>query len=310
VGLLRDIQDGATEDSVSLSTLLRKVKLLANRLGVREIAQWAEHELSGYDNIEELPPYRGPFEATVLGHAFGPFGRELDNVPIPTAALAPKYRKSHLFETFFMQGVAELESLAATKQTLRGPWPADTVAAMPMLTQGGLVHFDPSLRWVEVWRDIPYPIIVGVLDAIRNRLLDFSMQVAEEEPSAEREQRLTNPGVERVAQTFHTIIYAGATNVAIGSQNVTQTQEFPAPYDTDGLMKYLRQLGLGEKMIDELQDALRKDAAEGHDAHSSKGPGRRVLSWLKEVSVAGTSKVGAPVATALITQVLLHHFGL
>ena len=83
MSLLREIQDGATEDSVSLGSLLRKTKLLATRIGVKEIGAWAEHELSGYGNTEELPPYRGPFEAVVLGNAIGPFGSRLKNFPIP-----------------------------------------------------------------------------------------------------------------------------------------------------------------------------------------------------------------------------------
>ncbi len=47
MGLLREIQDGATEDSVSLGSLLRKTKLLAVRIGVKEIGVWAERELAG-----------------------------------------------------------------------------------------------------------------------------------------------------------------------------------------------------------------------------------------------------------------------
>jgi hypothetical protein len=37
MSLLREIQDGATEDSVSLGSLLRKTKLLAAPIGVKEI---------------------------------------------------------------------------------------------------------------------------------------------------------------------------------------------------------------------------------------------------------------------------------
>src|SRR5438874_5028308 len=83
MSLIREIQDGATEDSVSLGPLLRKTKLLAARIGVKEIGVWAERELSGYGGTEELPPYRGPFEAVVLGNAMGSYGRRLENFLIP-----------------------------------------------------------------------------------------------------------------------------------------------------------------------------------------------------------------------------------
>ncbi len=314
MSLLREIQNGAAEDSVSLGSLLRKVKLLAGRIGVKEIGLWADRELSGYDGIDTLPPYRGPFNARVLGDAMGPYGSGLRNFPIPPLALSEEYRDGFLFKLYFLQGVAELESLAAAKETLRSPWSSDTVMGFPILTEGGIVKIDPTMAWVQIWKEVPYPTIVGVLDAIRNRILDFTMQIGEKEPSAEREQRITDPErVERAANIFNTIVYANSANVALGNRDVTQTQELPTPFDTNSLMDYLRKLGLDEEMIDGLQDALDEDAKEGEeavDSSGSKGPGRKVLSWLKDVSTVATTKVGTPVATTLITQALLHHFGL
>jgi AbiTii len=226
MSLLHDIQNGATEDSVSLGSLLRKTKLLAARIGVKEISEWAERELSGYDDNEELPPYRGPFEATVLGDAVGIYGRELRNFPIPPMALSERVRDGFLFKLYFMQGVTELESLAASKETLRAPWPSDAVAAFPILAEGGTVKIDSTMTWIEIWKPIPYPTIIGVLDAIRTRLLDFTMQLGEEEPSVEREQRITDPErVERAANVFHTTVYANSANVALGNRDVTQTQQ-------------------------------------------------------------------------------------
>lgn len=308
MSLLRDIQDGAVDDSVSLSTLLRKALLLGSRIGVKEISQWAKRELDGYDTIKNLPAYRGPFEAMVLGHAYG-YGGELQHAQLPKTAFNEEWRDSHLFKISFMQGVAALESYAAARQTLHIPWEPDIVAAIPILTEGGLTKLDSSWQWVEVERSISYPVVVGVLGDIRTRLLELSAQIAEDEPAAESEKRLAGPDAERVTQTFYNTIYSGATNVAIGSQHVTQTQTLPAPHDVDGLMKYLHQQGVDEEKLDELRVALREDAGDGHDAHSSKGPGQRVRAWLGEVALTST-KVGVPVATQLITQAILHHFGL
>lgn len=310
MSLLHDIQNGATEDSMSLGSLLRKTKLLATCIGVKEIGEWAERELSGYNNNDELPPYRGPFNATVLGNAMGAYGRQLRNFPIPPMALSERVRDGFLFKLSFTQGVTELESLAAAKETLRDPWPSDAVAAFSILAEGGTVKIDPSMAFVEIWKPIPYPVVVGVLDAIRTRLLDFTMQLEEEEPLAERGQRLPDP--KHAANILYTVVYADTANVAVGNRDVTQTQtqELPAPFDTDSLMDYLRKLGLDDELIDDLQDALDEDAEEDGEGDKPKGPGRRVLTWLKNVSTAATTQVGTPVATALITQVLLRHFGL
>jgi hypothetical protein len=313
MSLLREIQDGATEDTVSLGSLLRKTKLLAARIGVKEIGEWAERELSGYNNNNELPPYRGPFEATVLGNAIDPYRGFLQNFPIPPIALSENVRNGFLFKLHFTQGVTELESLAAVKETLRDPWPSDAVAAFSILTEGGIAKIDPSMAFVEIWKPIPYPVIVGVLDAIRTRLLDLTMQLGEEEPLAERGQRLPDPN--HAANILYTVVYADTANVAVGNRDVTQTQtqQLPAPFDTVSLLDYLRKLGLDDEVIDNLQNALEEDAEEEgecDDSSERKGPGRRTLMWLKNVLTATTTKVGTPVATTLITQALLHHFGI
>ena len=139
MSLLRDIQDGATEDSVSLATLLRKLKLLASRLGVKEIAEWANRELQGYSDGENLPPYRGPFEARVIGDIAGPFGSGYKNLPFPKNALPETFHEGNLFKLYFTQGVAELEALTAI-DNLRSPWPADVVAALPVLAEGSIMQ--------------------------------------------------------------------------------------------------------------------------------------------------------------------------
>ena len=133
------------------------------------------------------------------------------------------------------------------------------------------------------------------------------MLLQEEEPAAEKEKRLAGPDAERVTQSFYTTIYGGAANVAMGSQNVTQIQALPAPYDTAGLINYLRQQGVNDKMLDELQDALRMDAKEDH---SSESPGKRVWGWLKKYSTASVTGVGVPVAIDVIKQAILSHFGI
>ena len=171
-----------------------------------------------------------------------------------------------------------------------------------------MAKIDSSMTFVEIWKEIPYPTVIGVLDAIRTRLLDLSMQIGEEEPAAEREQRLDHP--ERAAKIFYATVYAQSANVAVGNRDVNQAQELPAAFGADGLMRYLREIGLDDETIDDLQDALDEDAEEASDGDGPGGPGRKVLTWLKNVSAAGTNKVGVPVATSLITQALLHHFGL
>ncbi len=50
MSLLREIQNAAVDETVSLAVLLRKCKILAARLGNIEFKTWVDKELNGYDN--------------------------------------------------------------------------------------------------------------------------------------------------------------------------------------------------------------------------------------------------------------------
>jgi hypothetical protein len=121
MSLLHEIQTGATDDTTSLSSLLRKMKLLAARLQVKDIADWANKELSGGYSGADLPEYRGPFAAIVLADVFGAFGSGLKNYPVPPLAFPEDLRSGQLFQLRFLQSVAELEELVSQDQELQEP---------------------------------------------------------------------------------------------------------------------------------------------------------------------------------------------
>jgi hypothetical protein len=56
VAIIEQIQRDAVDDQVRISTLLRKVKLAAAKLGLGTIEDWVESELNGYDG--RVPDYR------------------------------------------------------------------------------------------------------------------------------------------------------------------------------------------------------------------------------------------------------------
>ena len=309
MSLLRDIQEGATGETVSPSVLLRQVKVLASRLSVPAISAWAESELSGYESIEGLPSYRGPFQARVLADLSGPFGSGVKNFAVPPMAVGEEYREGNLFKITFFQGVAELQSLIGSGGDLKEPWSADTVAGIRFLLEGGNVTIDPDMHFVAVWKIVTRPMLVGVLDAVRNRLLDFALRLGTEDPSAEADVRAAHP--DRVAQIFQTTVYAGAANLALGNRDVNQTIQLPRPGDEVGLLRYLHDIGMDPAEVDQLRVALAADAAESERTTPPKGsPGRRVLTWLKDTSAASAGKVGSGVAVSLATQAILHYFGI
>lgn len=127
--MLSSVIDAATSDDVAVSTLLRRVKVVATRLGTSELDDWVNLELGGYSTDAELPAYRGPFGAEVIGHFVGPFSSEVQ-LPVPSRAVLPHLPVGArgMFEVRLLQPIAELEELANLDKQLQSPWPADVVA--------------------------------------------------------------------------------------------------------------------------------------------------------------------------------------
>ena len=56
---IRQIRDDILNPDIKLADILRKAKVLAYRLDLPELKQWADYELDGYaDSDVELPYYR------------------------------------------------------------------------------------------------------------------------------------------------------------------------------------------------------------------------------------------------------------
>ena len=109
MSLLREIQDAAIDSNTELAVLLRKCKVLAARLGNPEFKKWVENELSGYDEIDDLPDYR-ILTVNSKGHFSGPFQSGLRNADIPLMCIEEDFRQ-HLVHSYLSQGVASMESL-------------------------------------------------------------------------------------------------------------------------------------------------------------------------------------------------------
>ena len=128
--LVREIRDGVVDPTISLSTVLRKAKILSVSLGNQEFRKWVDYELNGYSGDVELPSYR-KLNIPVLGNFSGTFGRSVTGYLLPVAFMPDTFKKMAK-EVMFGNPIKEIEpSLAATgKEGLRFPWPTEAVILM------------------------------------------------------------------------------------------------------------------------------------------------------------------------------------
>ena len=305
------LADDAAEDSVPTSVLLRRLEVLAVRANISELENWVDHEINGWPTSKDIPEYRGPFDAIVLAHISGPMGAGYENYPLPPEAFGAKAAEGALFKLVFRQSMTELESLiAGGEQMWQERWPADTVLLANQLIQaGGFPKINRTFVINQAYKVIPIPAIVGVVDAVRSRVMKLALDLeklspADPTPLNQQEHR-------QAVQIINTRIYGGTHNIAIASSHFDQYLNLVVPGDKDSLVAALTQLGIPQSEIDSLDQALLADGSTTPPAGSE--PRQHVKDWCWRLMSDGggrfASNVAGQVTAALAVQAVLHFFG-
>jgi len=304
MSLLRDIQNAALDSKVHLPDLLRKCKVLAARLGNQDFKSWVDAELNGYGERDPLPSYRS-FRVESQGNFAGPFGSGLNHAPIPLSCLPERFRDMllthHSREP--ISALSDLVSKSDSSPSFRVPWPADLVAYV------GQDIYD-NMNCLSAWQVIPRGAIVGILDTVRTRVLNFVLEIESEAPDAGE----AAPGVqplpqERVNQVFHTEIYGNVGNVAAGGAGLSQWNVGTVTQgDFNSLRAYLANLGVDTNDLGDLEKATKSDQQS-----PSRGMGEHTSKWLGKIigkASSGALEVGTSVASTLLTRALAQYLGI
>ena len=299
--LLREIRDSVTNSTVEISTVLRKAKVLAVTLENQEFKDWVSHELGGYPDKVTIPEYR-EIASPLLGNFVGPF-HKVSGYLLPVSQM-PDFMRESALSFPFPNPIKEIESMALTGgDDLRHPWPTEAVIVL-----GSTIRLAGNYSLVEVYQPISRAQLEKIIDAVRNRLLDFLLALQEIDPQTlESEDALRELPKETVNQVFHLSVYGSHNILAAGtgfSQMVTQA----IPQNDEGaLLQHLRQAGLSEMDLEDLKSALKKDGAR------PKGDfGNRVKAWMGKVvvkAIDGSWKVAAAAAPEVLTKALSAYYG-
>jgi AbiTii len=184
VSKLSEIIDAATEETASIPSLLRKLKVVASRLETALLLDWVDNELTGYTDPDVLPPqYRGPFPTEVVAQWAGPGGSHA-TMPLPSIALPEPMRKAP-YELVFRQSVSELEKLAESDDLLMHEWHADAVARVNAMVASGQIQPEiPMGTLVHAYRRFSPALLTAILDAVRTRVLNVALDLERLVPQA------------------------------------------------------------------------------------------------------------------------------
>jgi hypothetical protein len=302
--LLTQIQDAAIDSKEPIANVLRKLAVLASRLENEELGAWAFRELNGYGPDYALPDYR-----IIAAHASvnlaGAFGSGYKNVIVP-ALLLPEQLREYAERVHLPQPIATLEELATKDRTEPGeltfPWPGNLTALMQKEDK-----FNGHVI-VSAWQSTSTAAMTGIVDTVRNRVLEFSLKLQKDVPMAGDDDSKASPAVVQAAtQYFQTIILGNHTgNIAAGSPGAVQMTSVVNKGDLGGLVRALAEHGVPATEVKELEGAI---AEEGN----AQGMGPKAGAWLAKATTAvigGTWKLASGVGIGVITKLVLSYYGI
>lgn len=302
MSLLREIQDAATSETTDITTVLRKCRILATRLNHQGLKNWTQCELDGYSEKAQLPDYR-IIRCGSKGHFAGPFGSGLRNADIPLANLPDDIREEFSIARFY-DGVSSLQDLV--RSTVGSNpcqmWPADVCA---IVGRG----FYERMNLMQAWKEVPRNAVVGILDTVRNRVLNFALEIEAENPKAgEHVGSVTPVPSAKVQQIFNNYISGNVGNIASGSDHFTQSATIEVRNNNfDDLTNALAAIGMKADEISDLRHAIKADGKP-----SGNCIGNKVSDWLGKAiskSAQGLLKVGVDVAPKIIMGALHKYYG-
>ena len=173
-------------------------------------------ELNGYRDEDSLPTYRS-FRVESQGHFSGFLGSGVQNAPIPLSCLPERFSKMLFTHHWERCQRPRRPCYREDSSSFRVPWPADLVAHV-----GQEIYED--MNCLSAWQVIPRGGIVGILETVRTRILNFVLEIESEAPDAGEAAPGVHPVTqERVNQVFNTQIYRDVGNVAARGEVSSQS---------------------------------------------------------------------------------------
>lgn len=220
MSLLKNIQNEAINSQIPLADVLRKCKLLAYKLGNKEIKEWVELELNGYQNKKYLPQYR-IIPVNSKGEFFDCLGNKTTQ-DIPMSCIDKEYHKDVMF-AYFLDSVAGLEEKIKHRNHNTDIFSQPWIPEITLCVRNSIYN---NLICKQAWKIISVSSIINVLDNIRNRVLTFVLEIEAQNPKAGEVEMNTNPIPEKkLTQIINTTIHGNVQNVATGSSDFTQNAQ-------------------------------------------------------------------------------------
>lgn len=302
MGLLADIQNDAVSENASVASLLRKCLVLASNLDSELLEDWVRWELNGYPQDVEVPDYRKirmNFKVSAHNLAY-----QVTNQPIAQALINdlmddPEF---DVFECRQAIGTIDIDQVKDAKGVL-----TINLDNYSLFLPGKII--DSSYVIQRFWGEVPGSRVLGVVDAVRNRVLEFVLALKKQYPNAGEVDGMTTKEPE-VAQAvnhiYHTTIHGNAG--VVGNANNSTVNITVNAGNMQDLRNQLLQQGIDQKDIIDLEAAIK--AEPKIDGDKKFGP--KVTKWVGNMlgkAASGAWATGLGAAGAVLEKALLGYYG-
>ena len=302
MGLLTEIQNEAVSDTGSAAALLRKCMVLAANLDSALLEDWVKWELNGYPAGVEVPEYRQMrmnFKVSGNNLAY-----QINGAPI-ASVMVKKVTKNDKIDIFVCRqpiGTIRLDDIKASDGTL-----VINLDNYALLLPGKVTDRDFNVQ--RFWGEIPASQVLGVVDAVKNRVLEFVLALRKQYPDAGEVDGMTtkSPEVEQAVNHIYNTTINGNAGV-VGQANHSTVNIIVNAGSVADLRSGLMKHGIEEADILDLEAAVTEEPTIGTD----KKFGPKVTQWVgKMVAKAGSGAwaVSLGAAGALLEKALLGYYG-
>ncbi|MEN2436783.1 hypothetical protein AAH994_15300 [Weeksellaceae bacterium A-14] len=292
----------------SLDSALLKTKVLASRIQNKELLDWANSELVGYESSDVLPEYRKNIQNGLSGDYING-NMHYKNSQIPTVGLGEEMENT-LRYTNFTNSITELETLCSKEKTsyFHSPVRAEIVG---MISINWEKMGNPYLNVLNVNRVIPKNAIEGILSSVRNKLLDFMLKIDEEYGNLTEIKDLREKNKEISKIVNNTIINNnGDGNVLnTGDKNSIENKPKIKKNNLDEFAQNLRDNNVSEEDISEITEIIQQEKPNFEERRF----GDKVNSWIAKMvtkTVDGTWNASIGTAGNLLATAIQNYYGM
>jgi len=305
--LISDIINELVDSEKAISSPLLKTKVLASRLESKELLNWVNQELNGFEKSVDVPEYR-KFGCNVIGDYIN--GR-MKYTKQPVALVGLGEEIENLFSSInFMQSITSLENLAKGNKsgTLEIPFSAEMVNKI----QNNIISMgNPYFQLINARKQVSVNAVVEIISIVRNRLLDFMLKVDSQFGNLTEIEELKTKTNELSKIMSQTIINTSGDGNIINTGNEAEIKAKIkiTKGNTEELEKQLNEIGVDQSNTKDLLNIIDSEAPN----YESQKFGSKVNSWIQTMvgkALDGSWNIGVGAAGTLLAEAIKKYYGM